>query len=224
MQEVVEAGAGREMNGHKPGGGAWPGVCSWCLSLLVLAVSTQAQLDHENSTLGVYLEPSMLQGLKTQTEELIQEAVKEGSAAMTRGSLTVQFLSSMNENITLPDEMTAVLTLASCSNTRAWAPSLAKMGKLHIAITGSGCSRIAFSSAITVPLTSGSKDVVQVFRDLRDKNTLIWTDIIFIHDNTIDLGSCSLRWVPDQGVPRPNSSWSSSPRTRSTQFKTWDAV
>ncbi|XP_069953211.1 ionotropic receptor 93a-like isoform X1 [Cherax quadricarinatus] len=174
------------MNGHKPGGGAWPGVCSWCLSLLVLAVSTQAQLDHENSTLGVYLEPSMLQGLKTQTEELIQEAVKEGSAAMTRGSLTVQFLSSMNENITLPDEMTAVLTLASCSNTRAWAPSLAKMGKLHIAITGSGCSRIAFSSAITVPLTSGSKDVVQVFRDLRDKNTLIWTDIIFIHDNTID--------------------------------------
>ncbi|XP_069170054.1 ionotropic receptor 93a isoform X2 [Procambarus clarkii] len=155
-----------------------------CLAAVTILVSTHAQLDYEDSTLGVYLESGMLQGLRFQTQELVKAAVKEGSAAMTLGSLSVQFLASMND--TLPDNTTAVLTMVSCTNTHAWADRLVQNGTLHIALTESGCPRITSSTAITVPLIKGSRDIVQVFRDLRDKDTLIWRDIVLIHDNSID--------------------------------------
>ncbi|XP_042232295.1 uncharacterized protein LOC121873047 [Homarus americanus] len=112
----------------------WAWVCVGVF--LFLLATAAAQLDNENSILGVYMESGMVQGRRIPTQELVEQVVTESSGAMTQGSLTVQFLTSMNDS--MPEEMTGVMTLASCSNTHMWAPGLAEMGKMHIALTEKG--------------------------------------------------------------------------------------
>nr|AGJ51190.1 olfactory ionotropic receptor IR93a [Panulirus argus] len=166
------------MAGHRR-----PWAC-WTLSVMTLFTFAAAQLDYQNSVLGVYMESVMLENRRLQTHEMIQKAVADGSAAMSLGTLSVEFLSSMNDS--MPEDMSVMLTMASCSSTHMWAPGLAEKGILQIAITEAGCPRITHSTAITVPLASGSRDLVQVFRDLRTRNTLSWRDITVIHDDSID--------------------------------------
>ncbi|KAK7084676.1 hypothetical protein SK128_009071 [Halocaridina rubra] len=154
-----------------------------CALALIFSVTVKAQLDNEDSLLGVYLESGMLQGQRIPTEQLIINTVANASASMARGSLNVIFLESMDAE--MPSNMAAVLTMASCESTHAWAPSLSEMEKLHIAITDSGCSRIGYPTVLSIPLVSGSQDLVQLFTDLRTMNTLTWDDITLIHDNSI---------------------------------------
>ncbi|XP_068230877.1 ionotropic receptor 93a-like [Palaemon carinicauda] len=160
------------------------------LLLVLISVGlSQAQLDNEDSVIGVYMESGMVQGLRTEAMNLMKSSVEEASAAMARGSLGVVFLESMNE--TMPENMAAVMTLASCDKTHMWAPSVAAMGKLHIAITDAGCRRLKYPTALSVPLVSGSRDIVQLFTDLRMMNTLTWNDVTIIHDDSVskaDLG------------------------------------
>ncbi|KAK3869467.1 hypothetical protein Pcinc_025236 [Petrolisthes cinctipes] len=103
---------------------------------------------------------------------------------MARGSVSVQFIDMMNE--TLAEDVDAVLTLASCGPTHDWAMPLKEVGVLHMAITDAGCKRIPADTAITAPLTQGSRDLVQLFRDLRTRNTITWNDITLIHDDSVD--------------------------------------
>ncbi|KAK7084682.1 hypothetical protein SK128_009077 [Halocaridina rubra] len=165
---------------------SWP----WGLALFLAIISTaQAQLDNENSLLGVYMESGLVQGKRLETQELIQSSIKKASEAMTRGSLGVIFLDTMDD--TMSNDTTAVMTVGSCENTHMWAADLAEMGKLHMAITDAGCRRTKYSTSLSIPLVSGSKDVVQLFTDLRTMNTLTWSDITIIHDKSIsklDLG------------------------------------
>ncbi|XP_066943243.1 ionotropic receptor 93a-like [Macrobrachium rosenbergii] len=161
---------------------------SWIRVLLLMLTSvglSQAQLDNENSLIGVYMESGMVQGLRTEAMDLMKTAVQTASAAMKRGSLGVVFLESMND--TMPENLTAVMTLAHCDRTHAFAPTFAQMGKLHIAVTDAGCRRLKYSTALSVPLVSGSRDIVQLFTDLRMMNTLIWNDITIIHDDSITM-------------------------------------
>ncbi|XP_042864338.1 ionotropic receptor 93a-like [Penaeus japonicus] len=174
----VEWNGGRERGrSRKP----WAWVALHILALLV--TPARAQLDNEDSVLGVYMDSGIVQGERSVAQELIASTVSASAASMTRGSVTVKALSSMND--TMPENMAAVLTMSSCEATHAWAEGLAEMGKLHIAITAAGCPRIRYPTALTVPLSSGSRDIVQVFTDLRNKNTLTWNDITLIHDDSV---------------------------------------
>lgn len=65
---------------------------------------------------------------------VIEEAVKAGSDAMTKGSVRMRMIETLNE--TMPEDVTAVLTLAACDATHQWGKALANMEKLHIALTG----------------------------------------------------------------------------------------
>ncbi|XP_047486802.1 LOW QUALITY PROTEIN: ionotropic receptor 93a-like [Penaeus chinensis] len=152
--------------------------------LASLSPAAHAQLDNEDSVLGVFMDSGIVQGERSVAQELIASTVSASAASMSRGSVTVKALSSMND--TMPENMAAVLTMSSCEATHAWAEGLAEMGKLHIAITAAGCPRIRYPTALTVPLSSGSRDIVQVFTDLRNKNTLTWNDITLIHDDSVD--------------------------------------
>nr|XP_027229951.1 ionotropic receptor 93a-like [Penaeus vannamei] len=178
----VEWNGGRERGrSRKP----WVWAALHILALLVTAA--RAQLDNEDSVLGVFMDSGIVQGERSVAQDLVVSTVSASAAAMTRGSVTVKALSSMND--TMPENMAAVLTMSSCEATHAWAKGLAEMGKLHIAIgegLPAGCPRIRFPTALTVPLSSGARDIVQVFTDLRNKNTLTWNDITLIHDDSVD--------------------------------------
>ncbi|XP_076061279.1 ionotropic receptor 93a-like [Oratosquilla oratoria] len=156
------------------------------LGLLVLCVSGAAgQLDNENAVIGVFLESGMVQGRRLVSEDLIKSVVSETKASMTQGSLDATFLPMLDPE-SLPEEMSAVMTLASCDATHLAAPAVAQMGKLHLAVTGAGCPRLPYGTAVTLPLAGGSSDVYQLFTDLRNRNTLTWTDIVIIHDQSVE--------------------------------------
>ncbi|XP_063599998.1 ionotropic receptor 93a-like [Penaeus indicus] len=175
----VEWKGGRERGrSRKP----WVWAALHILALLISAA--HAQLDNEDSVLGVFMDSGIVQGERSVAQDLITSTISASAASMSRGSVTVKALSSMND--TMPENMAAVLTMSSCEATHAWADGLAEMGKLHIAITAAGCPRIRYPTALTVPLSSGSRDIVQVFTDLRNKNTLTWNDITLIHDDSVD--------------------------------------
>ncbi|XP_050723459.1 ionotropic receptor 93a-like [Eriocheir sinensis] len=161
----------------------WAWRCVWGVSLLFVS-TVVAQLDNEDSVLAVYMESVLLEGTRGTTQEVIEQAVKAGSDAMSKGSVRMRMIETLNG--TMAKDVTAVLTLAACHSTHKWGKALADMEKLHIAVTGSGCGRIGRGTAITVPITSGSNDLAQVFRDLRTRHTLTWNDITVIHDDILE--------------------------------------
>ena len=45
--------------------------------------------------------------------------------------------------------------------------------------------RVRKDSTITLPLVDGQNDIVQLVADIREKNTLTWSDITVIHDGSL---------------------------------------
>ncbi|CAL4132221.1 unnamed protein product, partial [Meganyctiphanes norvegica] len=143
-------------------------------SLAIIIPQAAAQLDNQDQTVGVYLESGMVQGARGFAEDIVNNAVADANAVMTKGSIAVQFLNSWNE--TMSEDLTAILSMANCDVTHEWAPAIAEMGKVHIAITETGCPRIQFPTALSAPMATGQGDFIQLFTDLRIKNTIPWDD------------------------------------------------
>ncbi|KAJ8957247.1 hypothetical protein NQ318_007811 [Aromia moschata] len=82
-------------------------------------------------------------------------------------------------------DLTAVLSIASCSDTWRLFRSAEDENILHMAISETDCPRLPRDRAITIPLIKRGDDVPQLILDLRTFGIYKWKSVVIIYDNTL---------------------------------------
>jgi len=158
--------------------------------LLISGVHSMSNLpNYTHVKLGVLAEEAFLRSegaTSAQIEDIIRSAVKSADQKLIHGEFMIEWSNEV-DMITnhYGTDMTAVLSLLSCSKTHSLSKNLKTHGKIHLALSELGCGRLDDDTSMMIPVVSPGTSIAQLLADLRDMNTLTWKSFIIIHDDSI---------------------------------------
>ncbi|CAH0552900.1 unnamed protein product [Brassicogethes aeneus] len=82
-------------------------------------------------------------------------------------------------------DLTAIISIAPCSETWRLFKSAAEENLLHIAISEADCPRLPAVEAITIPIIKTGEEMPQILLDLRTSKIYKWKSSIIIYDDSI---------------------------------------
>ncbi|KAJ8961600.1 hypothetical protein NQ314_005917, partial [Rhamnusium bicolor] len=82
--------------------------------------------------------------------------------------------------------LTAILSIASCSDTWKLFRAAEDEYLLHMAISETDCPRLPGSRAITIPLIKRGEEMPQLILDFRSAGIYNWKSVVIIYDKTLD--------------------------------------
>ncbi|RZC40297.1 glutamate receptor ionotropic, delta-2, partial [Asbolus verrucosus] len=102
---------------------------------------------------------------------------------LKHGGVNIQFYSWTSINV--KRDITAILSIASCSDTWRLFRTAENANLLHMAISESDCPRLPPDQAVTVPLITRGEELPQLLLDLRTAKTYNWNSAVILYDDTL---------------------------------------
>nr|WJJ63358.1 ionotropic receptor 93a [Pachyrhinus yasumatsui] len=137
-----------------------------------------------NATVAVIIDKEYLaeeyENIKTKVEDYLVYAKRE---ILKHGGVNVQFFAWPAINV--KRDLTAILSITSCTDTWKLFRAAESENLLHMAISEQDCPRLPQSDAVTIPIIERGQETPQLLLDLRTIGIYKWKHMIIIYDNTV---------------------------------------
>lgn len=151
------------------------------------ALSKGQQQKAPNETvneIAVFMNSGFLVSDQESIENLVSSLIAElDETVFINGKLSVAFYKDEMPRFT--KELAAMLSITHCQQSKSLDRKARERDVIHLSITDIGCPRIQSSSSLSVPLVTTENSIIQTIKDLRDMNTLTWTSLILLYDDSI---------------------------------------
>ncbi|XP_018576793.1 ionotropic receptor 93a isoform X2 [Anoplophora glabripennis] len=157
--------------------------------ILYICVRTKAEnfpsLITSNASLAIIIDREYVgdeyENIKADIENYLTYAKRE---LLKHGGVNHYFYSWTAINVRR--DLSAVLSIASCSDTWKLFRSAEDEKLLHMAISETDCPRLPSNKAITIPLIKKGEEMPQLILDLRSAGIYNWKSVVIIYDRTLD--------------------------------------
>ncbi|XP_074038952.1 ionotropic receptor 93a isoform X3 [Leptinotarsa decemlineata] len=138
-----------------------------------------------NASLAIVIDRGYLEdeydSVKADIEEYLLYAKSE---ILKHGGINIHFYSWSAINVR--KDLTAILSIAPCSDTWRLFHSTEGEDLVHMAITESDCPRLPTDTSLTVPLIGRGQELPQLLLDLRIAGVFEWKSVVIIYDTTLN--------------------------------------